>query len=62
MATTFGFLLPTVFACTTDSAIAGIVDLTCSSRYRNFGIQGSLAEVWTGFWEILATREQLIIG
>jgi hypothetical protein len=62
MATTFGFLLPTIFACTTDAATAGIVDETWSSRYRNFGIQGSLAEIWAGFWGILATREQFIIG
>jgi hypothetical protein len=62
MATTFGFLLTTVLACTTDAATGGIVDKTCRSRDGDFWIQGPLAGGWTGLWKILATREQLVIG
>jgi hypothetical protein len=59
MTTTLGFLLPTVFACTTDAAAGGIIHRTCRSRDGNFWVQGG---GWTGLWGILATRKQLVIG
>jgi hypothetical protein len=57
MATTLGFLLATVFACTTNATSDSIVDGTCGSRDSNFWIKALLAGNWPAFRWIMATSE-----